>query len=318
MKKILTERRLCELAGIVSEVRPGGTIHGDEPAEPALPPLQSLEPLGTQEQLQARANLVRAQSRLKQFFFADPVAQDREAQAADLVSAHKAQGGRLQSNWVTASELADTYREFQKVPSDISPRDISRALLIDPQNYWLGRNRPNWKKLREDNPELAKIAIRIANATDFDFLELNSLRKSAGVPAAALANLFAQPWRQAQQDLWDEEVIKARDSLATEDPERKGAQTPEVDHLRRVHRLASSLSGRAGDDADAGQMFVDFFSERASEAYKDIVTNPPKLEAALKEFDDLIKQKQQQIRVGGAAPRGLPPLYRSSGPIKGR
>jgi len=196
---------------------------------------------------------------------------------------------------------------MQKVPSDISPQDIKRALLINANDYWLGRGKPDWKKLRTEEPEVAEIAMRIANATDFDFLEFDSLRKKVQAPAASLANLFAQPWRKAQQDLFDEEVTDSRENLATRDPDRKGASTEDELHLRRVNRLARALNSNATDDADAGQMFIDFFSERATEEYKDIVTNPPKLEKALKEFDNLIKQKQQQIKSRGAMPRGNRP-----------
>ena len=317
MKKILTEQRLCELAGIVNEarsgdtqeIRPGGTEElgavDTDAAETHPGPVYGGIVGADKEQL--RADLARAQNRLKRFFFADPIAQDREQEAEDFVTGTKSAADRLQGGWASASELADAYREFKKIPSDISPQDIKRALLVDPKDYWLGRNRPNWKKLRADEPELAKIAIRIADATDFDFLELDSLRKRIHAPAAALANLLAQPWRQSQQDAFDEEVVDAREQLATRDPDRKGAGTPQQDHLRRVQRLASSLSQRATDDVDAGPRFVEFFSERATEEYKDIVTNPKKLEAALKEFDNLVKQTQQQLKSGGAAPRGNRP-----------
>tara|TARA_Y100000034_G_C6878883_1_gene402392 strand:- start:785 stop:1780 length:996 start_codon:yes stop_codon:yes gene_type:complete len=310
MKKILTEQRLCELAGIVTEAPPrtGGTQEIDDTStQQTLPPLSSLPPTSTPAQSSARYDLSRAHATLKRFFFDGPFAEDKEEQAKDFVTGTQNAAARLTANFEDATTLADAYREMQKVPSDISPQDIKRALLINANDYWLGRHRPDWKKLRTEEPELAKIAIRIANATDFDFLEFDSLRKKVQAPAASLANLFAQPWRKAQQDLFDEEVTDSRENLATRDPDRKGASTEDELHLRRVNRLARALNSNATDDADAGQMFIDFFSERATEEYKDIVTNPPKLEKALKEFDNLIKQKQQQIKSRGAAARGNRP-----------
>ncbi len=310
MRKILTEGRLCELAGIVTEAppRPGGTQEIDDiSTQQTLPPSRSLPPLATPEQSSARYELSRAQATLKRFFFDGPFAEDKEEQARDFVAGTQNAAARLTANFEDATTLADTYREMKKVPSDIPPQDIKRALLINADDYWLGRHRPDWKKLRREDPELAEIAIRIAKATDFDFLEFASLRNKIDAPVAAVANLFAQPWRQSQQDLFDEEVRDAREDLASRDPDRQGASTEDELHLRRVNRLSRALSGRATDDADAGQIFVDFFTDRATEEHRDIVTNPPKLEAALKEFDNLIKQKQQQIKSRGAAPRGNRP-----------
>lgn len=320
-KKILTEQRLCELAGIQNEAsRPGGTEEMGATTSVTDQPLPPVPLPTTSAQESERMHLVRAQAKLKRFFFADPVAQDREYSADTVAGAKKALGAKLETALTRAQEQSETYLNMKKINSPpgsaLTPELIKQALLLNPNwsddgGYKQGVRRPDWKKLRsefkESNPDLWNAIVTINNKIDFNFLDLNQLASDTNIPPSTLAGIYSNPWNEELQQEFDNAVRLARAELQSRDPLSPGGTNEEDLHFIRVNRVAKALSARASDENDAGWNFVNFFNKLANDQNKDIITNPAKLKSVLDNFDAEVKEKQKQMASGGAFPRGNRP-----------
>ena len=326
MKKILTEQRLCELAGVrTEEARASDTEEMGATTSVTDRPLPPVPLPTTPAQEAERMHLVRAQLKLKRFFFADPVAQDREYSADTVAGAKKALGAKLETALTRAQEESETYLNMKKINSSpgsaLTPKLIKQALLLNPNwtdegGYKQGHGRPDWEKLRsefkESNPQLWDAMVTINNKIDFNFLDLNKLASDTNMPPSTLAGIYSNPWNEELQQEFDNDVRSARAELQSRDPLSPAGTNEEDLHLIRVNRVAKALSARASDESDAGWNFVNFFNELVNDENKDIITNPAKLKSALDNFDATVKEKQKQIAASGALPVGNRPSRLSS------
>ena len=203
-KKILTEQRLCELAGIQNEAtRPGGTEEMGATTSVTDQPLPPVPLPTTSAQESERMHLVRAQAKLKRFFFADPVAQDREYSADTVAGAKKALGAKLETALTRAQEQSETYLNMKKINSSprsaLTPKLIKQALLLNPNwsrsddgdfavdgGYKQGVRRPDWEKAafaisKKKTRTCGMQSVTINNKIDFNFLDLNRLASDTGV-----------------------------------------------------------------------------------------------------------------------------------------